>query len=168
MYKGLKTVVETCATNDVTLGGGKPGSLTDDKMRRLQSFFAKAMKTNAPDVEQMRRAILASPYHCGSTDDIPNHDFCPAGEKSWCFWQRAIATNTEPKSHSEMSLILRQQVLDYIMPVYEKLSGSDLLDRCTSTGTQNANESLHNAIWLKCPKNKSASLKKVEVKNVQV
>lgn len=39
-----------------------------------------------------------------------------------------------------------------IKPVFEKLSSDDLLEKCAHGGTQNANESLHNMIWARCPK----------------
>ena len=45
-----------------------------------------------------------------------------------------------------------KHVLKAIKPVFEKLSDDDLLRKCARGGTQNANESLHNMIWTRCPK----------------
>ena len=62
-----------------------------------------------------------------------------------------------------MSLHLRPDVVKAILPVYKRLSDENLLKRCTTIGTQNANESVHNSIWEKCPKSKATSMKKLQV-----
>ena len=41
---------------------------------------------------------------------------------------------------------------DIIKPIFEDLSKDELLSKCLHGQTQNANESLNNIIWLKCPK----------------
>ena len=43
-------------------------------------------------------------------------------------------------------------MLKAIKPVFERLSDDALLQKCAHGGTQNANESLHNMIWMRCPK----------------
>lgn len=52
------------------------------------------------NVKTMRDGVLASLYHCISTDENPQHHLCPAGAGSWCFNQRAIANNQMPSSHN--------------------------------------------------------------------
>ena len=39
-----------------------------------------------------------------------------------------------------------------MIPIYERLSDPNLLKRMIRGKTQNANESLHNVIWSRCPK----------------
>ena len=39
------------------------------------------------------------------------------------------------------------------MPIFERLSKDELLDKCQHGMTQNANESLNQLIWKRCPKN---------------
>ena len=39
-----------------------------------------------------------------------------------------------------------------IKPIFEELSTDELLLKCLHGQTQNANESLNNMVWLKCPK----------------
>ena len=43
-------------------------------------------------------------------------------------------------------------MLAVVIPNYERLSDPNLLKRMMRGKTQNANESLHNVIWSRCPK----------------
>lgn len=43
----------------VTLGGCKQGCLKDDTITKLQNFYQKAIKDNAPDIEGMTQSIFA-------------------------------------------------------------------------------------------------------------
>ena len=56
------------------------------------------------------------------------------------------------KASHTVAEALPKHVLKAIKPVFEKLSGDDLLQKCAHGGTQNANESVHNMIWTRCPK----------------
>ncbi|GBM17015.1 hypothetical protein AVEN_133289-1 [Araneus ventricosus] len=71
---------------------------------------------------------------------------------SWCFYQRSLANNEKPKSHSSMKTKLSAQVLEKILPVYQRLTNNELLARCVSGKTQNVNESIHSVIWINYPK----------------
>lgn len=116
-------------------------------------YYQKAFVTNAPDVEKMRNAILATPHHYASTDAKPMHRYCPQGKDSWCFFQKGKATNKRRKpSHSQLTTTINERVFKAILPVYERLSDVNLLDKCKGMLTQNANESLHNSVWSKVPK----------------
>ncbi|GFV20287.1 hypothetical protein TNCV_3178821 [Trichonephila clavipes] len=42
----------------------------------------------------------------------PKHSKCPTGSTSWCFYQRALAKNENPMSHSLMKTKLSEQVLE--------------------------------------------------------
>ncbi|GFX31971.1 hypothetical protein TNCV_3408851 [Trichonephila clavipes] len=44
----------------------------------------------------------------------------------------------------------------------KQLASNELLERCIDCGTKNANESLHNMIWSKCPKEKFVSKDRVK------
>ena len=46
--------------------------------------------------------------------------------------------------------------------MYRDLTTTDLLQRCIKQQTQNANESLHSKLWLKCPKVEHCSLARVK------
>jgi len=51
-------------------------------------FYRKAIVGNIPDDKMMQREILATLYHCCSTDDSPKQDFCHLGHeeptRNWC------------------------------------------------------------------------------------
>ena len=69
------------------------------------------------DVEGMKGAVWAVFYHSLSTDDNPQHQFFPTGERSWCKYQRAVAKSEQPPPHSP-TLDLAQ----YVKHVFEELS----------------------------------------------
>ena len=55
--------------------------------------------------------------------------------------------------HSEgVGTPLSAEVVEHLQEVYLRLGHPDLLRRCLRGVTQNANESLHNKLWTKCPK----------------
>ena len=89
--------------------------------------------------------------HFSSSDEHPKHVHCPIGEKSWCFWQRAIATSNDPGSHKEHDT-LPSDIGRRLVPIFQRLSEDNLLKRCVRNKTQNPNESLHSTIWKYCPK----------------
>ncbi len=62
-----------------------------------------------------------------------------------------------------MKTQLSEDVVSKIMPVYQRLASDEILSRCISAKTQNANESLHSCIWRKCPKDVFVSKKRIEL-----
>ncbi|GFW45679.1 uncharacterized protein TNCV_3246161 [Trichonephila clavipes] len=104
----------------ITIGGRKEGNLKENTIVKLTNFYRKAIKDNAR-CKKMKSAILASLFHCSSTDKTPKHSKCPTGSTSWCFYQRALAKNENPMSHSLMKTKLSEQVLEKILPVYQRL-----------------------------------------------
>ena len=116
-------------------------------------------------VEVAQNTLLSSYYHARSSDANPTPHLCPPGEKSWCWVQRAKFRNEVLASHSTKNLYLsrRDAVLcKRIFLVYCDLTATDFLERCIKQRTQNANESLHSKLWLKCPKVKHCSLARVK------
>ncbi|GFU38536.1 uncharacterized protein TNCV_3399681 [Trichonephila clavipes] len=159
----LRNKVKEWKVKKVTLGGRKKGSLTDKNISKLQNYYRKAIKDNVPDTDKMKTAIYASLMHCSSTDKKPMHGKCPEGESSWCFYKRAIAKGETPGSHSSMRTYLSPQVVEKIMPVYQRLASDTILERCVAGKTQNSNESLHCCIWRKCPKEVFVSKRRLEI-----
>lgn len=163
LSSALKDVVAKSAKGQ-KMGGKKEGSLTGEKILKLQNYYTSAIRKNAPSVSKMQSAILASPRHCMSTNASPMHGLCPTGEKSWCFYNRAMAKGEKPPDHKiNTSTALRPEFSTKLMPIYNRLSTEDLLSRCVRVGTQNSNESLHHSIWSRCPKAKGTTKKKIEV-----
>lgn len=135
------------------------GRLTGDLINKLTSYYGWALKSHSGNVDEMHTAVWATYYHVTSTDEKPNHSFCPHGPYSWCKYNAAIAKN-EPPPKSRYNL--PYAVSNALRPVYERLSDKKLLQRCQRGKTQNANESLHSIIWSLVPKEKNASLFAVE------
>ena len=137
----------------VTLGGRGYGKLTQMAITRLTAYYGQAVCAHPGDLNGMRDAVLASFYHGISTDDVPQHDRCPQGKDSWCFYQKALALDDEPGAHRDnVGTPLSVEVAEHVADVYARLSHEDLLRRCLRGVTQNANESLHAKVWRKCPK----------------
>lgn len=119
--------------------GGK-GKLTAKLIDDLTIFYGLAIRRNSHSVEEMRKEIWATFYHKISTDEKPQHDYCPPGEDSWCSWQCAKATNSlESYTHKPP---LNEVVFNAIKPVYENLSRDDLLNRCLDGYSQIAMKAL--------------------------
>ena len=79
--------------------GRKPGALTQEKIKVLCRYYARAIWSNT-DVGLMRKAVYASIHHCYSTDAYPQHQYCPEGADSWCFYKRGIANGDNMYDHS--------------------------------------------------------------------
>nr|XP_042896708.1 uncharacterized protein LOC122269121 [Parasteatoda tepidariorum] len=159
---GLRNKVKELRSKGVTIGGRKKGSLKESTIIKLTNFYRKAIKDNCPDITKMKSAIYASLLHCSSSDKAPKHSKCPTGVQSWCFFQRALATSEIQPSHEAMKTYISEDVLSKILPIYQRLASDELLKRCTSGGTQNANESIHSLIWNKCSKETFVSKERLE------
>ncbi|KAE8739199.1 hypothetical protein FOCC_FOCC015305 [Frankliniella occidentalis] len=153
MGTALRKVVHDSSKKKETLGGSAAGALTQVKIDKLQSTIRELLLLMRPMLKKMRSAMLATPYHYASTDAKPMHSYCPQGKDSWCFFQKEKVVNRRRKpSHSKLKTTINKKVFKAILPVYQRLSDINLLDKCKSMLTQNANESLHNSIWSKVPK----------------
>ena len=149
----LRNVASDCQKRKITLGGHGMGRLKQITIKRLQVYYTRAIRSNRT-VEAMRKAIMASVYHGFSTDSEPCREYCPTGEKSWCFHQQALARGQDPGPHEKLvhTPLDRELLEDHIMPIYERLSQEHLLSRCIYGKTQNFNECFHSVIWSRCSK----------------
>lgn len=68
--------------------------LTEAVLSKLSTYFKKAVLDNPDSVPDMKNAILSSFFHKCSTDAEPQHDYCPAGNTSWCDYRKAEAAGT--------------------------------------------------------------------------
>ena len=108
----------------------------------------------------MQNAVMAIWYHSQSTDESPDHDLCPAGENSWCGFQRDLAKETSDYEHEHP---LPKAVANAILPTFEALSDEALLARCLHWGTQNQNEAINALIWQRATKETHSGLAVVEL-----
>ncbi|GFS95079.1 uncharacterized protein TNCV_341511 [Trichonephila clavipes] len=149
----LRSTVKDCRAQGISLGGKAHGSLKEATIKKLTTYYQKAILRNKGDVNAMKTAIYATLLHSISTDAKPQHSKCPAGENSWCFYQSAIANGEKPNNHKlNVGTPINEKFLTKILPIYQRLASNELLERCIRCETQNANESLHSMIWAKCPK----------------
>lgn len=107
----------------------------------------------------MQRAVMATFYHVTSTDAEPHHELCPPGPLSWC---KHRAAEAEGKPQPPHKYKLTSRVREALLPVYQRLSDPQLLERCQGKKTQNAAESLHSVVWSLLSKDEHASLFTVE------
>ena len=134
--------------------GGK-GRLTKDRINSIQRYFGRAIRENIGKLYLMKKRIwgifLHSVKNPSPSATIENsHMFCPIGKTSWCKFQRDKLNNTKTYTDKNM---LPAAFYSGLKPIFENLTNDDILERCQAGLTQNANESLHNVLWSKCPKN---------------
>ncbi|KAK3924135.1 Plastin-3, partial [Frankliniella fusca] len=162
----MREAVKKSSARGVALGGRGGDTLTQAVMMRLLRYYTKAILDNVPDGDKMRKAILATLFHYSSTDKKPMHQNCPKGIESWCFYNKGIAQKIKKKDlkHDEnLSIKLNKKVFDALLPIYERLSSKDLMNRCQRAATSNANEAFHSVLWRKCPKTTFVSKPRLEV-----
>ena len=63
---------------------GGAGRLTDKLIDTLQTYYGMAIRQHGDDLQGMAKAIWVGFVHRVSTDDAPQHQFCPVGKDSWC------------------------------------------------------------------------------------
>ncbi|XP_015124356.1 uncharacterized protein LOC107046281 [Diachasma alloeum] len=160
---GLKKVAQDSKKNGINIGGRAEGALKETTMVALKNYFRNGISRNFHSVENMRREILATLKHCSSTNADPNHGDCPDGPDSWCFYNKRLALGLSSGDHSQMKVKLNNAVVSAIRPLYDRLTSTELLPRCSRGGTQNTNESRHAVIWSKCPKHTISSLSKIRI-----
>ena len=121
------------------------GRLTDKVIDTLQNYYGLAIRQNAGDIEKMKEAVNAVLPHVASSASNLMHDNCPDGESSWC----GFKANPEAYNHRKG---IPRAVVDFIRPVFDDLSCTELLKKCLHGKTQNANECLNKLIWDRCSK----------------
>jgi hypothetical protein len=123
--------------------------MTDPEIDNLQSLYRKAIVDHPGDLTGMTTACWAVYYHYISTDEDPQHDFCPDDPGSWCKYQQALAAGEDPPcTHTLIPAAYHVPV----KKVFEDLCDESLLSRCLLGATQNRNESFNALIWARCSK----------------
>ncbi|GFV37474.1 uncharacterized protein TNCV_1157371 [Trichonephila clavipes] len=122
--------------------------LTEHEIDNLQSYYGSAIRRNHSSVQNMRQAIWVIFLHKLSTDEYPQHGFCPIGEDSWCGFKKAEASGKSYKHKNSLPVA----VVEAMRPIFRDPSHLDLLKKCLHGKTQNPNESFHNVVWSRVPK----------------
>ncbi|GFU36845.1 uncharacterized protein TNCV_3727091 [Trichonephila clavipes] len=127
----LRSTVKGCRAQGISLGGKAHGSLKEATIKKLTTYYQKAILRNKGDVNAMKTVIYATLLHSISTDAKPQHSKCPAGENSWCFYQSAIANGEKPNNHKlNVRTPIKEKFLPKILPIYQRLATNELLERC--------------------------------------
>ena len=71
------------------------------QIRKLTIYYNRAIRGNN-SVQSMKKAMMASLYHCFSTDDRPCHELGSTGVDSWCFFQEALAKHQVPGPYDKL------------------------------------------------------------------
>ncbi|GFW87175.1 uncharacterized protein TNCV_5125291 [Trichonephila clavipes] len=106
--------------------------LTEHEIDNLQSYYGSAIRRNHSSVQNMRQAIWAIFLHKLSTDEYPQHGFCPIGEDSWCGFKKAEASGKSYKHKNSLPVA----VVEAMRPIFRDLSHPDLLKKCLHGKTQ--------------------------------
>ena len=138
---------------------GLNGKLTATIIDRLQNYFGIAVRTNAGDLEGMKKAIHASLFYVASTKDNEWHYHCPEGASSWCRYQSDKATGLS--TYKPGKGLPKDILLQHVKPIFKDLSEPELLKRCLHGNAQNQNEAFNALIWERLPKTKYVSLKQL-------
>ena len=112
--------------------------LTQKAIKSIQGHYGGAIRDHSGDVVAMRSAIWAIWHHRGRY-----HSKCGMN-----------CATVDPENDLERTnkRALPKYVLAAIKPVFEKLTENELLQKCSHSGTQNANEFLHYMILDRSPK----------------
>nr|XP_012218899.1 PREDICTED: uncharacterized protein LOC105670133 [Linepithema humile] len=136
---------------------GGEGELTDALVRKLTKYYGLAMGRHPDSASEMKRAIMAIYHHACSTDENPQHQYCPSGAESWCKWQ--VARVTGRLDEFEHQPAVSKEVQDHLLPIYEDLARDDLLERCA----RNATESFNATVWRLAPKHLPCDSQTIEI-----
>ncbi|GFS53178.1 uncharacterized protein TNCV_4069041 [Trichonephila clavipes] len=122
--------------------------LTEASIDQLQTYYGLAIRRNLSSVKDMRQGIWAIFLHKISTDENPQHGFCPSGPDKWCRYKKAQLENKVYHHKHKLPVA----VVEAIRPIFRDLSDPELLKKCLHGNTQNPNESINNVIWSRVPK----------------
>ena len=95
------------------------GRLTDNLIDSMQNWYGDAIRQNKGNLDGMTKAVQAILYHKVSTDCKPQHQFCPHGSKSWCGYQRDLASGTSVYKHHDS---LPQSIFKVVRPIFQSLA----------------------------------------------
>lgn len=107
----------------------------------------------------MKKAIWTTFYHKCSTNEKPQHIYCPSREDSWYKLYRVEVTNKLAEFNHDPPLY--EDVQKTIKPIYEDLSPKEFV-RMMFRHIQNNNENFNAIIWRLAPKHLNCGSKMIE------
>ncbi|KAJ8888880.1 hypothetical protein PR048_008374 [Dryococelus australis] len=101
------------------------GRLRDKTIDQFQRYYGTAIRSNANNLENMKKAIWATYFHKFSTDEKPVHHLSP-GPDTWYTYRKAEQTG-DFHSHEHA---IPEAVMGVMKPIYRDLAHPDLLSKC--------------------------------------
>ena len=132
--------------------------LPDGKAKRIAHLYALVVVQNrGKEAADIRDALNVLLEHTRE-----HHNNCPAGESSWCYYQKQVA-----HCFKDDSLPAPYTRSPYLTPieyqrareVFDLFASLEFCGSITLGKTQNSNESLHSMIWHHAPKAKRVGQK---------
>ncbi|GFW28668.1 uncharacterized protein TNCV_3713831 [Trichonephila clavipes] len=148
----LRSTVKDCRAQGISLGGKAHGSLKEATIKKLTTYYQKAILRNKGDVNAMKKQYML--HCCIAFLQMLNLNIRSVLQEK----THGVSTNLQLLMGKNLTIKLNvgtpinEKFLPKILPIYQRLASNELLERCIRCGTQNANESLHSMIWAKCPK----------------
>ncbi|GFW76799.1 uncharacterized protein TNCV_58971 [Trichonephila clavipes] len=96
-------------------------SRTKAEIDRLQAYYGLAIRRNLSSVKDMQQAIWAIFLHKLSTDEKPQHGFCPSDSDTWCKFKEAELLGET--YHHKNSLPV--DVVEAMRPVFRDLANQN-------------------------------------------
>ena len=137
------------------------GRLTNIRIDALQSLYGYVLKSNKGNAKNMARGVQAILHHYSSTEENPQHQFCPKGKFSWCKFQADKATGS--KTYRPLKDPIPAAVKEIIQPVFTKLGDVKFLESCKNNMSSNPNEAYHHVLWGLAPKDSFCSTKEIQL-----
>ena len=97
----------------------------------------------------MKKAILATLFHCASSKENEYHTYCPDGDDSWCLYKSDKVKGTQKYKHGPG---LPLSVIPELKPIFARLSQDTMLMKCLHGKTHNQNKVFNKMIWDRVPK----------------
>ena len=126
LYNGIEKAKQASKGTKHHLSG--KGRITQKLQKQLSVSYGQALKDGAPDVHCMQRAVMASLYHRMSTDANPQHQYCPAGDQSWCKYQVETSQGVLDKDRQYVhKAAIKPEYGEQLLPIYTRLSTPGML-----------------------------------------
>ena len=126
----------------------------------LKRYYGNHIRAHPNNLKAMQDVCWSEFYHSISTDDNPQHQYCPEGAESWCKYNKALALLQDVPPHSPTIPADLQQ---YVKPVFEELCKEELLKKCLLGATQNRNEYFNSLVWVRAPKTEYVTKSTIQI-----
>ena len=141
-YKCLGEMRDKRVPNDEGRIANSKGMTTESQITLCQ-YYKGAILSNTNDVDGMINDIQAIFHHCSSTDQNPQHSFCPKGDYTWCKFNK-YSTKKTKNPNTDMPVPKHREkptippfYAEYFKECFDKVCRRELLDRL------DVNEELH-------------------------